>query len=218
MVRGHLIVLEGIDGSGTTTQAAKLKSMFVENGLAVHVTAEPSGGPIGSLIRQVLSGRVVTRTQGRVIAPSWKVLSLLFASDRQDHLEAEIEPNLRDGVNVICDRYLYSSVVYQSLTSGSKDSAQWIIELNRYVRKPDLVLYLRVDPEKALDRRRTRGLADEIFDNPDLQHRLALGYDTLSSRFDDLNIVTIDANGAIENVSQDCWQKIEELRASGAPS
>ncbi len=126
MIRGNFIVLEGIDGSGTTTQAEQIKKEFTDMGLPAHVTAEPTTGPVGAMIRQVLSGRLVTRIGSSASPPGWTTMALLFAADRQDHLESEIEPNLRDGVNVICDRYLYSSVIYQSVSSNKPNSIEWL--------------------------------------------------------------------------------------------
>ena len=125
MIRGNFIVFEGIDGSGTTTQAALLRSRFEQQGLPAHVTAEPSAGPIGTQIRQILSGRLVVPRSGSQSSFDWQTMALLFAADRHDHVRAEIEPNMIDGVNVICDRYLYSSVIYQSTASGRDDGEPW---------------------------------------------------------------------------------------------
>ena len=217
MIQGHFIVLEGIDGSGTTTQAAELRKRFIEYGLPAHVTAEPSSGPVGSIIRQILSGRLVIRHQHGVSAPSWKTLSLLFAADRQDHVESEILPNLSDGVNVICDRYIYSSVVYQSVSSGDQKTTDWIREVNRYIKKPDLVLHLKIDPEEALNRRLARGGSVEIFDDPEFQAKLAGAYDNLEKTFKDTHVVTVDANRSIAEVADECWTHVERVRAEGAP-
>jgi len=217
MIQGHFIVLEGIDGSGTTTQAAELKQRFIEYGLPAHVTAEPSTGPVGAIIRQILSGRLVIRHQHGISAPSWKTLSLLFAADRQDHVESEILPNLSDGVNVICDRYVYSSVVYQSVSSGDKKSSEWIREVNRFVKKPDLVIHLRIDPEEALNRRLTRGGSMEIFDDPEFQKTLAGAYDNLEQMFQDTQVVTVDASGSVKEVADECWKHVERVRSEGAP-
>lgn len=218
MIQGHFIVFEGIDGSGTTTQAEELRKRFVEYGLPAHVTAEPSAGPVGSIIRQILSGRLVIRHQHGMTAPSWKTLSLLFAADRQDHVESEILPNLSDGVNVICDRYVYSSVVYQSVSSGDEKTTQWILEVNRYMKKPDLVIHLRVNPEEALKRRMARGGSTEIFDDPQFQARLAHAYDNLESMFEETHVVTVDADGSIDQIAKECWTHVERVRAEGAPA
>jgi dTMP kinase len=215
MIRGKLIVLEGIDGSGTTTQAAMLKKEFVERGLPAHVTAEPSNGPVGSLIRQALSGRLVVRGRRSVRPPDWTTMALLFAADRQDHVASEIGPNLIDGVNVICDRYIYSSIVYQSVSAGKKEAVDWICELNRYTQKPDLVLYLKIDPAEARRRREGRDFRSEIYDEPEFQEKLAKTYDTLPDLFPDTNLVTVEAGRAVGEVTAECWTQIEHIRSSG---
>jgi dTMP kinase len=216
MIEGHFIVLEGIDGSGTTTQTAEIKKRFDSLGLPSHVTAEPSTGPVGSIIRQILTGRLVVRQHHGVSTPSWTTMSLLFAADRQDHVESEIWPNMRDGVNVICDRYVYSSIAYQSVSSKSEQSINWIHEINRFIKKPDLVLYLRIDPEEAQSRCRMRGQGIEIFDDPEFQHKLAKAYDKLARDLDDVNLATIDGDRPIEDVAEECWSHVERLRSSGA--
>lgn len=217
MIRGHFIVLEGIDGSGTTTQAERLRGRFDHAGLPVHVTAEPSTGPIGSTIRQFLSGRLVTRLPSGISNPRWTTMALMFAADRQDHLEAEIEPNLRDGVNIICDRYMYSSIVYQSVTAGRADTTGWIAEINRYARRPDLAVYLRIDPEEAMRRCRERDRNVELFDDPEVQRKIAEAYDKLPDLFPDVKIVTVDGGRSVDEVEEDCWTHVEALRAEGAP-
>lgn len=104
MIDGLFIVLEGVDGAGTTTHTKLLAASLGARGLPVHTTREPSDGPIGVMIRQILTGRLVVPGMNGPRPPTWKTMALLFAADRADHVEAEIEPNLRDGVTVISDR------------------------------------------------------------------------------------------------------------------
>jgi dTMP kinase len=214
MSRGYLIVFEGVDGSGTTTQAQELRRRFFEIGLPVHVTAQPSQGPVGSLIRQILTGRLVLRGTK---SPGWSTMALLFAADRQDHQESEIEPNLRDGVSVICDRYLPSSVIYQSVTSDWDEAADWILDLNRHIRKPDLLFYVQVDPKVAMRRRERRTGRAEIYDDPKLQQLLIEEYDRLDELIPDVEIVTLDGSRTIEEIADEAWSHVEALRAKGAP-
>lgn len=214
MQRGHLIVFEGVDGSGTTTQASMLRGRFAGTGLPAHVTAQPSGGPVGTLIRQVLSGRLVT-IGGK--APGWATMSLLFAADRQDLQENEIEPNLREGVNVICDRYVHSSVIYQGLSSSSRNVMPWIHEINRHIREPDIVIYLQVNPEEAMRRRTARSGRMEIFDDAEFQTKLIEEYDRMEELFPESNILTIDGTLPVEEINDRVWAEIEKLRAKGAP-
>ena len=109
------MVLEGIDGSGTTTQVARLADRLRAEHAPVRTTREPSDGPIGTLVRQVLTGRVVV-PGGR--APGWATMALLFAADRMDHVECEIEPFVSVGGRHLSDRYDASSLAYQSVSSG----------------------------------------------------------------------------------------------------
>src|SRR5690554_6701257 len=101
------IVLEGLDGAGTTTQVERLARSLSGEGHRVHTTREPSDGFVGVLIRQALRRRIVERT-GRQLSP--ETLALLFATDRVDHLRDEVEPALSAGGVVISDRYVHSSI------------------------------------------------------------------------------------------------------------
>jgi dTMP kinase len=101
----RFIALEGIDGSGTTTQKARLAAALRDRGLDVLETFEPSEGPLGTMARGMLRG-------DDPAAPD--LLALVFAADRLEHLSRCIEPALAAGRTVICDRYVLSSLVYQS--------------------------------------------------------------------------------------------------------
>ena len=83
----------------------------------MRATREPSDGPVGTLVRQVLTGRIVV-PGGR--APGWATMALLFAADRMDHVESEIEPFIAEGGVMISDRYDASSLAYQSVSSGGR--------------------------------------------------------------------------------------------------
>ncbi|MFO0755837.1 MAG: dTMP kinase [Byssovorax sp.] len=169
---GIFIVFEGIDGSGTTTQCERFAQRMRAARQLVHVTREPSHGPVGTMIRLVLTQRMVLPQTHQAEA-----MALLFAADRLDHVASEIDPLLRDGYVVVSDRYDLSSLAYQSTTSAASESAvAWIRELNRHARRPDLTLVLDVSPEVAAARRRARGGAVELFDDADLQARLAAAY------------------------------------------
>jgi dTMP kinase len=209
MDAGNFIVLEGVDGAGTTTQARLLGERLRALHLPVHVSAEPSAGPIGSLLRQALSGRLVMGGGG---APAWTTMALLFAADRLDHLESELMPNLRDGVNVICDRYDHSSIAYQSATSGSPDAIAWLHELNRHARRPDLTLVLDVPPALAAQRRSQRRGAAELYDDAELQSRLCTLYAELERYFPGERIVHIDGQGSVEEVNARLLAEVRALR------
>lgn len=145
-------VLEGLDGAGTTTQTSCLAKWLRSLGHSVHVTREPSDGPIGRLIREMLRNR-----HGKV-DPS--AIALLFAADRLDHLAREIHPKLSAGNIVISDRYLMSSLAYQ----GRDGALPWVEILNQRADTPDLTVLLDVDPEVCLSRLAARGSAAELYE------------------------------------------------------
>ena len=166
MKPGRLIALEGIDGAGTTTQTHLLVDWIEQCGVAAHFTCEPSTGPMGGLLRQILTHQV--RTVDRA------ALALLFASDRVDHLRAEIAARLDQGIHVISDRYVYSSLAYQSMDL----EPTWVAAINSLAPEPDLTVYLRVDPEVAAARRSQRGGSQEEFETNREQSHIASIYDS----------------------------------------
>jgi dTMP kinase len=175
--RAALIVIEGIDGSGTTTQSRRLVDALRARGRDARHTFEPTPGPIGTLIRAALEKRLTDplTDQPRVLAS--ETLALLFAADRLDHLDSFVLPALAEGAIVVSDRYDLSSLVYQSATAPSPGQAlPWLRVLNRAARRPELTLVLDVPFEEAKARRKQRGGAEELFDADALQRRLAAAY------------------------------------------
>ena len=204
MSDGVFIVLEGIDGAGTTTQAELYAKHVRERRRIAHVTREPSHGPIGSLIRLKLSGRL---SMGG--AAHAQMMALLFAADRLDHVAHEIRPQLADGAIVVSDRYDLSSIAYQSVTARSdgalevRDGAfeRWVRELNRYALRPDVTILLDVDPQEAERRRRMRHAAPELYEDESLQKRLAELYTHAEELLPDDEIIRIDGNAGVDEVA-----------------
>jgi dTMP kinase len=196
---GRFVVLEGIDGAGTTTHVARLAERLRTAGLPVRTTREPSDGPIGTMIRQVLSGRIVV-PGGR--APNWATMALLFAADRMDHIEAEIEPWVATGGIVISDRYDASSLAYQSVSSGrgGPDAVEWIRHLNRFCKRPDLTIVLDVSSDEAARRRAQRGEAAQLYEQNEVQRALAVFYRELAQHLPKDRIVLVDGGGSIDEV------------------
>lgn len=165
MTAGRLIVIEGLDGAGTTTQARRLADHL---GAAAHLTREPSDGPIGKLIREMLAG-------GHAIAGvtlSQSTFGLLFAADRLDHIQREVEPAIAAGKLVISDRWYHSSLAYQ----GTDADRDWITNLNARALRPELTIFLRVRPEVAAQRRASRGQPQELFEAIEMQREVDVGY------------------------------------------
>ncbi|MBK9259244.1 MAG: dTMP kinase [Polyangiaceae bacterium] len=197
---GLFVVFEGIDGAGTTTQAARYASFLRSRRRLVHVTGEPSGGPMGSLLRLMLKQRVNLPSQHREAA-----LTLLFAADRIDHLESEICPHLRDGYVVISDRYELSSIIYQSIGIDDdverKNFVSWIRECNRFAVQPDITIVIDVDPDVAEHRRKMRGGASDLYEEPELQARLARAYLKAEDLIGKDRLIHVDGNGDVDSVT-----------------
>jgi dTMP kinase len=168
--RGRFLVLEGLDGAGTTTQAAILAKRLAAMGRRVHLTSEPSRGPVGRLVRRVLKG-AVAGGGGRPL--DQRALALLFAADRLDHVAGEVAPRLAAGVDVVSDRYALSSLAYQSAATGDLG---WVEALNREAPAPDLTIFLEVRPAVALRRRFAASAEREIYEVPAFQRRVAAAY------------------------------------------
>jgi dTMP kinase len=138
--KGIFIVIEGLDGSGKTTQAALLAKKLSQNHNVV-LTAEPSRGKIGTFIRE---GCLYEDKRLPIEAEA-----LLFAADRIEHMQNEVKSALDEGKLVICDRYVYSSMAYQGSSGLSLD---WIKTINARALQPDFSIFIDVPPERVLKR------------------------------------------------------------------
>jgi dTMP kinase len=167
-VTGRLIVIEGLDGAGTTTQVRRLVEHLTAQGKSAHGTREPSDGPVGRLIREMLTGGHAIEGQKL----SQGTFGLLFAADRLDHMQREVEPKLAAGVTVISDRWYHSSLAYQG-TGADRD---WIAMLNARARRPDLTIFLAVRPEVAAQRRAAARRKEELFEDLRMQQEVDAGY------------------------------------------
>jgi dTMP kinase len=197
---GRFIVLEGIDGSGTTTQARRLGVALEERGHAVCLTCEPTPGPVGKLIRQALRHELLAEGGSGVRPLSWSTMALLFAADRGDHLDSVVLPALASGKTVVCDRYVLSSILYQSVTSTEGEaSVPFIRALNARARRPDLTIVLDVSNEVAESRRAARGGPAEMFEVTEIQRNLALAYVRAETFVPDENVIHV-SDGTPESV------------------
>jgi dTMP kinase len=198
--KGKFIVFEGIDGSGISTQTQRLKSLFESKyGIKAVLAKEPSEGPIGTIIRQVLSDRVIGIDDS--------CLALLFAADRIDHNNNKIKPVLEQGDFVICDRYLWSTYAYQ----GMHNDYDWIKEINKFAYKPDLTIFIKVQPETSLKRITKSRFKTEKFEKVDVLGQVMVNYIKLIKEWKDLGeqVVEIDGERDPELVEKEIKTVIE---------
>jgi len=150
-MKGIFICIEGLDGSGKSTQAKMLTKKLCKTGYNAVFTAEPSQGKIGKFIRKRLFEQERLPTT---------VEALLFAADRLEHIQNTIAPALKDGKIVVSDRYVYSSLAYQG--SAGLD-LNWIEAINANAKKPELSLFIDVAPEVVLKRlKRKKSVMENI--------------------------------------------------------
>ncbi|MEM9695710.1 MAG: dTMP kinase [Myxococcota bacterium] len=207
---GLLVVFEGIDGAGTTTQCENYAAYLRGVERPSFVTHQPSSGPVGSLLRQGLTQRVELGGAA--------TMALLFAADRLDHLHHTVAPHLVRGEVVCCDRYDLSSIAYQSATAdGESDFADWVRTLNRHARRPDVTVVLDVEPEVAASRRARRRQAAELYEEDVIQRRLAALYENAETLVPGDRIVHIDGNGPLATVEHAVREALRPFVFGAAP-
>lgn len=214
--KGTFIVLEGIDGSGTTTHSKRLAKALRARDIESQVTCEPTIGPVGMVIRQVLQNRLIVADASGPRPFSWSTMALLFAADRLDHLDSVVVPALRAGVCVVSDRYDLSSLAYQSVTApGGERVVPWIRTVNEHAIRPDLIIVLDVSAEVAAERRRNRGGTDELFEDHFIQERLAAVYHRAEELLPGDSVVHVSAEGTVEEVGARILETALEFAFSG---
>lgn len=195
----NFIVLEGIDGSGTSTQMKALEDSMNKQRIPHLITAEPTSRPEGLLIRRILKGEL-DADPGTV--------AYLFAADRHQHLHGKdgIYEALESGKIVISDRYALSSLAYQGSTCG-KDLPSY---LNAQFPPPGLTVFFRIDPERSLKRLSNR-VSLEIYEKMHMQKLVDIAYETTiaQKRSRGWKIETVNAEKPIDQVRQEVFTIIE---------
>jgi dTMP kinase len=196
------VAIEGIDGAGTTTQLHRIAAACVELGRPHWITCEPTTMPIGKLIREVLGGGLDVRPE---------TLARLYAADRYEHIYGEgdgILAHLDRGDLVVTDRYLFSSLAYQSIDCGFDT----VSALNDEFPLPEIVLYVDVPPEIGDSRTSTREVR-EIFENTEFQTKVRDMYDRAFRDFagSEMKIVWIDGTASPDQVFEKLWSHIDGI-------
>jgi len=200
-MKGKFLVVEGLDGSGKSTQLKLIAKALRKNGYKVFVTDEPWKNGLRDLIKKKFVSKKSTIDDGIVDA-------LLFTTDRRMHVTSEIIPQLNKNDVVVCDRYYHSTLAYQS-TQGV--DPKWLIEINKFAPKPDLTLLYDVSPSKSLKRiiKEKRSKVDK-FEKLSFLKKLRKNYLKLPELLKKEKIVIINANKSINSVFEDTKRAIRK--------
>jgi dTMP kinase len=191
--KGVFIVIEGLDGSGKTTQAVLLAEKL-SRAYKVHLTAEPSRGKIGTFIREDC---LYEQTRLPVEAEA-----LLFAADRIEHMQKELKPALDEGNLVICDRYVYSTLAYQGSLGLSLD---WIKTTNARALQPDFAIFIDVPPEKVLARLKRKKSVMETLQTQKKVREIYLKY------VEKGELIPVDGDREKAEVADELYVKVAEM-------
>jgi dTMP kinase len=201
---GKLIVIEGLDGAGTTTQVRLLEQwLSAVKGIPLHSTREPSRGPIGALIRAILTKR---------LSADPLTIAGLYATDRNDHIfrSGGINDHLKAGKWVLMDRYYLSSFAYQA-SLMNEEQLTWLRTIHRFCPPPDLTLFVDVPVEVCLERiLRNRHAEFELYDTQDFLEKTSLQYQRSMKYFTDQGerFTIIDGTQPIQIVFQQLTEAI----------
>ncbi len=179
MTRSLFVVFEGIDGSGKSTQARLLESFLSSQGIPCECTFEPGESAVGKMIRAMLQGEHTMNARTE---------AFLFAADRSEHLENVIDPALESGKVVICDRYKYASIAYQT-ARGMKFKE--VDVLNSFAPRPDIVYYIDIDPDIGIARIENGDNEVDEFENIDLLVKVRGVYLKMAKQY---NFSVLDGN------------------------
>ncbi|MGD1818674.1 MAG: dTMP kinase [Pleomorphochaeta sp.] len=190
-ILNNFIVIEGLDGAGTTTQLKQISTELIKNGFNIHSTFEPTDRAIGRIVRDVLAKRFITTPL---------TLAKLYATDREDHLYNEedgVIKHLNNGEIVISDRYFYSSLAYQ----GATCDFETVKNLNNYPH-PQILVYIDTPVETCVDRINKRGNEKDIFEHSEFLNQVSKNYQkTLSQLPEGVHLIKIDGTQTVESIS-----------------
>ncbi len=202
---GRFLVFEGIDGSGKSTQIQRIHDRLTQNKQSVVATFEPTDGPVGSLIRKMLSGSVET---------DQLTIASLFAADRTDHLvnrENGVKAMVDQGKVVLCDRYYFSSYAYHAQYMDM----DWVIQansLNAKILRPTATLFIDVDPQVCLERIKANRESLDMYEKIDILKRVRENYFLAFERLKDQEkVIIINGNESPARVEDNIWKVIRQL-------
>lgn len=203
---GLFITLEGGDGSGKTTVLGRVAAYLQSRSMPYLITREPGGIEIAEKIRSIILNPAHTAMDARTEA-------LLYAASRSQHLAERVEPTLKEGLTVLCDRFVDSSLVYQGYARGLGIEEVW--NINRFAignRMPDITFYLDIEPEVGLSRiaaNRDREVNRLDLESVAFHRKVREGYQLVAATYPE-RIVVIDANRPLHLVEQDIIKSLKE--------
>lgn len=199
-------VLEGIDGSGKSTQIGLLYNHIRSKNMKVVMTHEPTNGAIGRMIKRILRGKEKADTL---------TLQMLFIADRADHIDKFISPNMKNGGIVLSDRYFYSTIAFGKAT-GLDD--KWLSAIFSKFLMPNAVIFIDVDPKRAIERIEKRGIQSRLskrfgqkerHDNLETLTKTRMEYLKLQKNYK--NYFIVDGNRSIKEVSKDIIAVVDKI-------
>lgn len=196
--RGKLIVFEGLDGSGQSTQIALLEKYLKSKKIKVHTTTEPTDNIIGGLIRGILTHQWKLSNTG---------IQLLYSADRAHHLESEIMPALESGNIVISSRYYFSTIAFGSLDNDF----EWLESISSQFPEPDVTIFIKVSPKECIRRINQSRFRKEFFEKEKKLRKVMQAYEKISRDKKHKNFYTINGEQSIEKVFKDIVKIIDKV-------
>ena len=210
MVKNLFIAFEGIDGCGKSTQVKLLVEKLRQSGHRVYVTCEPTGGPIGSIIRDIFNHR--TEADHRTIAG-------LFVADRLDHLLNKKDGMLKmmeEGYTVITDRYYFSSYAYH----GAHMPMDWVIESNSMsagILRPDLNIYIDISPAVCMQRLHAGRSSMELYETMENLTRVRSKYfEAIEKLKLQEKIFITEGDRSPENIAAEIWAEVSRIESTAS--
>jgi dTMP kinase len=189
--RGKLVVIEGLDGAGTTTQVNRIASWLTnEKKIPLYTTREPSHGPIGAMIRAILAKR---------LSADPITIAGLFATDRNDHIfcEGGLANQLAKGNWVLMDRYYLSSFAYQASMMNDRQ-LDWLRAIHRYCPPPDLTVFVDVPVRICMERiYQNRNAEFELFEQQSLLESILTQYEKAMEYFQSQGETFVRVDGTL---------------------
>lgn len=203
--KGKFIAFEGIDGSGKSTQIRLLNERMKREGIHCYTTMEPTDSPIGSLIHQIMTGRIKTDN---------KVIAGLFVADRLDHLLNDINGivnKINEGTTVITDRYYFSSYAYHSVDMPM----DWVIKANEQssnILRPTVTVFIDISADTAIERIAKNRQHQELFEKKSRLVQVREKYfEAFEKLKDEERVVVVDGSRSEQDIAEDIWDKINSM-------